>query len=173
MDLYLDKLILLSGNTPHSMLGALNIISKWLLEVLSRRGTWPDPCFLESRLAAGWRRGCRGGWMDAGTRWRGLHSSWWAMGDLTSGLWWTPGWPAKAMEMTKPGPCPQATEEVPGHSSSPQTRLQDHVLCKHLLCARPLPWATIPHFSFFVWVRRIPEWGLGELLSFLWGAFLD
>lgn len=93
------------------------------------------------------------------------------MRDLTSGRWWTPGWPAKAMEMTKPGPCPQATE-VPGHSSSPQTRLQDHVLCKHLLCARPLPWATIPHFSFFVWVRRIPEWAWGSCWAFFEEPFL-
>lgn len=78
-----------------------------------------------------------------------------------AGLFGPLGWPAEAGEMTQPGPCPLAAE-IPGHSFSSKPGYKLPILHKHLLCVRPEPQATTPHFTFSVCKFRKAQVGFGE-----------
>lgn len=114
-------------------------------------------------LAARWKRGCGGKWMDTGARWGRLHLSWWTQWSFPTNRPWMVG-PCdvcKGQENDKAWSLSLGSRSYRSQPQ-PQTRLQSRVLHKHLLCARPVPWATVPHSDLSAWVRRIPEWAWGE-----------
>ena len=132
-----------------------------LLEVLSRSGTLSHPCF-SVHAGCWWKIGCRGKVNGHGAQ-VGVAAL--VMGDTVvfSHQQALDGGPMGCLQRLGKW---QSLVLSLGRSyrsqPQPQARLQPHVLHKHLLCARPVPWATVPHSDISAWVRKIPEWTWGD-----------
>ena len=104
-----------------------------------------------------------GKWMDTGPRWGRLHLSWWTQWSFPTNRPWMVGpWDVcKGWENDKAWSLSLGSRSYRSQLQ-PQGRLQSRIFHKHLLCARPVPWAIIPHSDISAWVRRIPEWAWGD-----------